>query len=73
MGGKLGAKWDVFFNPLTPKRDWHLISPYRITAESNIRIMEIKESSWLSNKFPWQYHMVCIENSEENICTDARE
>ena len=32
-----------FFNPLTPKRVQHLISPYNITLESNIKVMRIKE------------------------------
>ena len=46
-----------FFNPLTPKRVQHLISPYNITLESNMKVMRIKEmitnkrSSWLLNKF----------------------
>ena len=31
------------FNPLTPKGDQHLISPYNITPESNIKVMGIKE------------------------------
>ena len=31
------------FNPLTPKNDWHLISPYSITPESNIKVRRIKE------------------------------
>ena len=31
------------FNPLTPKSDWHLISPYHITPESNTRVRRIKE------------------------------
>ena len=30
-------------NPLTHKSDWHLISPYCITPESNIKVMRIKE------------------------------
>ena len=30
-------------NPLTPKSDWHLISPYCITPESNIKVRRIKE------------------------------
>ena len=30
-------------NPLTPKSDQLLISPYYITPESNIKIMRIKE------------------------------
>ena len=31
------------FNPLTPKRNQHLISPNNITPESNIKVMKIKE------------------------------
>ena len=30
-------------NPLTPKSDHHLISPYNIVPKSNINIMRIKE------------------------------
>ena len=30
-------------NPLTPKTDQHLISPYNITPESNMKVMRIKE------------------------------
>ena len=30
-------------NPLTPKSDWHLISPYCITPESKIKVRRIKE------------------------------
>lgn len=30
-------------NPLTPKSDKHLISPYNITNESNIKVARIKE------------------------------
>ena len=30
-------------NPLTPKSDQLLISPYNITPESNIKVMRIKE------------------------------
>ena len=30
-------------NPLTPKSDWHLISPYCITSESKIKVRRIKE------------------------------
>ena len=28
-------------NPLTPERIWYLTSPYSITAESNIKVMEL--------------------------------
>ena len=47
----------MFFNPLHPKSDKHLISPNSITPELNIKVTEIKEmitnwrSSWLLNKF----------------------
>ena len=30
-------------NPLTPKSDQHLISPYNITLKSNIKVVRIKE------------------------------
>ena len=33
----------VSINPLTPKSDWHLISPDNVTPESNIKVMRIKE------------------------------
>ena len=31
------------FNPLTPNSDWHLISPYHINPELNIKVRRIKE------------------------------
>ena len=46
-----------FIDCLTPKSDWHLISPYNITLKSHIKVMRIKEmvtnkkSSGLWNKF----------------------
>ena len=45
------------FNTLTPQSDWHLISPYHIPPESNIKVWRKKElitnyrSSWLLDKF----------------------
>ena len=30
-------------NPLIPESDLHLISPFNITPESNIKVMRIKE------------------------------
>ena len=30
-------------NPLTVKSYWHLISPYNITPESNIKVVKIRE------------------------------
>ena len=50
------------FNPLIPKSDWHLISPFKIIHESNIKVMRIKEmiinwrTSWLLNKFSLPTH-----------------
>ena len=43
-------------NPFIPNSDLQLISPYRITTESHIKVMRIKEiialrSLWLLNKF----------------------
>ena len=31
------------FNPQTPDSDWHLLSSYNITLESNIQVTRIKE------------------------------
>ena len=31
----------LFFNPLNPKSDQHLISPYNITPESQMKVMRI--------------------------------
>ena len=65
-------------NPLIPKSDQHLISPFSIIPESNIKVMRIKEviinwkTSWLLNKFPLLGHRDCIENSMENMHTDVR-
>ena len=33
----------LFVNPLNPKSDKHLISPYNITPESHIKVMRITE------------------------------
>ena len=41
LGGRLICGKRI--NPLTPKSDWHLISPYNITTESHINVMRIKE------------------------------
>ena len=35
------AYWQA--NPLTPKSDQHLISPYNISPESHTKVMRIKE------------------------------
>ena len=36
-------KMTGFFNPLNPKSDKHLISPYNITPGSHIKVMRMKE------------------------------
>ena len=47
----------IYVNPLTPKSDQNLISPYNITPDSGIKVMRVKEMipyrrcSWLLNKF----------------------
>ena len=49
-----------------------------ITAESSTKVMRIKEMiinsrcSWLLKKILLSYHRKCIENSMENMNTDAR-
>ena len=50
-------KTDTNINPLNPKSDQHLISPYNITSESHITVMRTEEmvtregTFWLANKF----------------------
>ena len=55
---KLKYFFEMFtLNPLNPKSDKHLISPYNISPESHIKVMRIKEmvtreeTFWLANKF----------------------
>ena len=48
MSAKLLIFWkrigiEIRVNPLTPKSDWHLISPYHIISESSIKVGRIKE------------------------------
>ena len=50
FGRKNSSKTPLFvftstscFNPQTPDSDWHLLSPYNITLESNIQVTRIKE------------------------------
>ena len=38
-----GKRFWMSDNPLTPKNDLHLISPYNITIESHSDVMRIKE------------------------------
>ena len=67
----------MFFNPLHPKSDKHLISPNSITPESNIKVTEIKEmitkwrSSWLLNKFslPLMRSTVGVLRPLKLLCT----
>ena len=33
----------TYFNPLNPKSDYPLISPYNMTPESLVKVMRIKE------------------------------
>ena len=61
------------FNPFNPKSNKHLISPYRNTAESFIKVMRIKEmitnlrSFYFLTNSPLQYQKKCIEKSKENV------
>ena len=66
------------FNPLT--LDSNLISPYNITAESNIEVVRIKEMIIMhaveealdcERNSLCQHLGECIENSMENLYTDA--
>ena len=66
----------LLFNPLTFQTDYHLISPYIITAESNTEVTRIKKmitalrSSWLvDNDPPGQCQRKCTWNSMENTLT----
>ena len=53
MKSEVKKIWKVNHNHLTPKSDQHLISPYNITLESNIKVVRIigmitnYRSSWL--------------------------
>ena len=61
------------FNPFNSKSNKHLISPYRNTAESFIKVMRIKEmitnlrSFYFLTNSPLQYQKKCIEKSKENV------
>ena len=65
-------------NPLTPKSDQHLISPYNISPESHTKVMRITEMIKNNRSFgslansPCQHLRKCIENSMENMHTDVR-
>ena len=65
------------FNPFNSKSNKHLISPYRNTAESFIKVMRIKEmittlrSFYFLTNSPLQYQKKCIEKSKENVRNDV--
>ena len=57
--------------------DYHLTSLYILTKESNIKVImqemtTLSNISWFSKNSPTQYHRKCLENSMENLQTDAR-
>ena len=53
---------EVVLNPLIPESDQHLISPFNIIHESNIKVLRIKEmimnwrTYWFLNKFSLPTH-----------------
>ena len=60
-------------NPLTLKSDQHLISPYNITPESNMKVMRIKEMiTSTSIKFFLSAPQEIYGESMENVHTDVR-
>ena len=67
-----------YLNPLNPKSDQHLTSPYSNTAESFTKLMRIKEmitnlrSIDLQMNSLFQYHKKHTKNSMENMDTDVR-
>ena len=52
---------------MAPKSDQHLMSPFNISTESNIKAAL---DCWTNS--PCQHFRKCIENSMENMHTDAR-
>ena len=56
-------------NPLIPKSDQLLISPFLITPKLNIKFMRLKEMITNSS---CQRFRKCIENNMENMHTDVR-
>jgi len=60
------------FSSLIPNSNENEISPYKITAFSNIQVMRIKETitkdnmSWYLDKFSLPVLHKCIENNKEN-------
>ena len=73
--------WLLSFCPcdtLNPASDQHLISPYKNTYESFIKVMRIKEmitnlrSFDCSTNSPSQQQRTCLVNSMENMHSDVR-
>ena len=56
-------------NPLIPKSDQLLISPFLITPKLNIKFMRLKE---MTTNSPCQCFRKCTENNIENMHTDVR-
>ena len=63
---------------LIPESDEHLISPFNITPQSNIKVMTIKEMTIneepldFQTNSPCQHIKKCMKNSMEIIHTDVR-
>ena len=72
------AQFQMRLNPLNPKSDQHVISPYSNTAESFIKIMRRKEmitnpkSYDCETNSPCQYRRKCTEKSIENMDAGVR-
>ena len=72
------AQFKMRLNPLNPKSDQHVISPYSNTAESFIKIMRRKEmitnpkSYDCETNSPCQYRRKCTEKSIENMDAGLR-
>ena len=71
--------FDTRLTPLTPRNDYHLISPYNITLESHIKVTRIKKKRSLTKEAldcltnsPGQHLNKYTENSMENMHTDLR-
>ena len=39
---EIEPRWIILINPLAPKSDYHLNSPYSILPESNVKVMRIE-------------------------------
>ena len=67
----------VLISVFKPFNDWHLISLYSISPESNIKVMRTREminnqrTVDCSTNSPFQTPKKCLENSMENMHTDV--